>query len=141
VIAISSRSGARGLPHRRLDAGGLAQLSSVATGAEACAVSGVELSSRRRAAHRPASPCPHSDRGGKHIAMSMSKPMRWPAAARGGGTRGGRRLSLAYGDQPALTCELVDWGGPAGSRVAAGRHEYCRPIMRSRLTTSGRITG
>ena len=51
--------------------------------------------------------------------------------------------SLAYGDQPALICELVDWAracGFDGRRPPARAPSTCRPITRSRRTTSGRIT-
>jgi len=40
--------------------------------------------------------------------------------------------SLAYGDQPALTCELVDWAPPAVSRssLPVRAQNTCQPITR-----------
>jgi len=40
--------------------------------------------------------------------------------------------SLAYGDQPALVCELVDWARACGFEVAAAGKgpNICRPITR-----------
>ena len=39
--------------------------------------------------------------------------------------------SMPYGDQPALTCELVDWAHSSGFEVvAAGKGtNICHPIM------------
>jgi predicted homoserine dehydrogenase-like protein len=49
----------------------------------------------------------------------MSKPTRWPALARAQGARAGVIYSMAYGDQPALIAEMVDWARSAGFTVAA----------------------
>ena len=50
--------------------------------------------------------------------------------------------SLAYGDQPALVCELVDWARGCGFEIAAAGKgtKYLPATTRSRLTTSGPIT-
>ena len=51
--------------------------------------------------------------------------------------------SLAYGDQPALTCELVDWARACGFEVvAAGKGTKYLPAYHARhaRTMSGRIT-
>ncbi len=57
---------------------------------------------------------------GKHIVMVnveadvLAGPLLAEAHARAGTV-----YSMAYGDQPALTCELVDWARACGFRVAA----------------------
>ena len=50
--------------------------------------------------------------------------------------------SLAYGDQPALTCELVDWARACGFAVAAAGKgtKYLPAYHRSRPTMCGAIT-
>ena len=56
--------------------------------------------------------------------------------------RAGVVYSLAYGDQPALICELVDWARACGFRViAAGRERStCRNTTRPRRRRSGATT-
>jgi predicted homoserine dehydrogenase-like protein len=71
---------------------------------------------------------------GKHIVMVnveadvLAGPLLAQEARRAGVV-----YSLAYGDQPALTAEMVDWARACGFRV-------CRPITMSRPTMSGVIT-
>ena len=50
--------------------------------------------------------------------------------------------SLAYGDQPALTCELVDWHAPAPPKSSPPAREpsTSRHTMPRRRPMSGRIT-
>ena len=53
---------------------------------------------------------------------STSRPTCWPARSRAQEERAGVVYSLAYGDQPALICELVDWARACGfSVIAAGK--------------------
>ena len=80
--------------------------------------------SRRRGdrlARRPASPMPaRRSPPASTSSWSMSRPTCSPA--RCWPRRRGRKgvvYSLAYGDQPALTCELVDWARACGFEVAA----------------------
>ena len=48
--------------------------------------------------------------------------MPWPGRCSSGAAQAGIVYSLAYGDQPALICELVDWARAAGFEViAAGK--------------------
>ena len=50
--------------------------------------------------------------------------------------------SLAYGDQPALICELGGWARREFEVIAAGKGtSICRPITNPRPTRSGAITG
>ena len=78
-------------------------------------------SSRRPAARRPASPMRwRRSRPASTSSWSMSRPTCWPA--RCWPRRRGRKgvvYSLAYGDQPALICELVDWARACGFEVVA----------------------
>jgi predicted homoserine dehydrogenase-like protein len=50
--------------------------------------------------------------------------------------------SMAYGDQPALIAEMVDWARAPASRSwpPARARSTCPPFIRSRPTMSGRIT-
>ena len=50
--------------------------------------------------------------------------------------------SMAYGDQPALVAEMVDWARAAGFTVAAAGKgtKYLPATTRSRPTTSGPTT-
>ena len=50
--------------------------------------------------------------------------------------------SLAYGDQPALICEMVDWAAPRASRWSppARAPSTCPPTTRRRPTRCGRTT-
>ena len=51
---------------------------------------------------------------------SMSRPMRWPAPIWPRKARAANVIySLAYGDQPALIAEMVDWARAAGFEVTA----------------------
>ena len=54
---------------------------------------------------------------------STSRPTRWPAPLLASAAReAGIVYSLAYGDQPALICEMVDWARACGFEVmAAGK--------------------
>src|SRR5262249_47816434 len=56
--------------------------------------------------------------------------------------RKGVVYSLAYGDQRALTCELVDWARACGFGSPRREREpnICPPITRSRPTRYGAIT-
>ena len=56
--------------------------------------------------------------------------------------RAGLVYSMAYGDQPALICEMVDWARAAGLPViAAGKGpSTCRPSTTRRPTRSGTTT-
>ena len=61
------------------------------------------------------------------------------AAARSAGTV----YSMAYGDQPALTVELVDWARSCGFRwwPPAKGQNICLPIITRHQIRSGIITG
>ena len=63
-------------------------------------------------------------RNGKHVVMVTVEADAFcgPAARAQGAQEAGVVYSLAYGDQPALICDLVDWARAAGFPVvAAGR--------------------
>ena len=72
---------------------------------------------------------------------SMSKPMCWPDRCLAEEARArGVVYSLAYGDQPALTCELVDWARACGFEVvAAGKGTKYLPGLSRR--DAGRCLG
>ena len=81
---------------------------------------------------------------GKHIVMVnveadvLAGPLLAEEARRAGVV-----YSLAYGDQPALTCELVDWARACGFRRRRRRQGHQVPAGLSRRdarTTSGAIT-
>ena len=57
---------------------------------------------------------------GKHVVMVNVEAdvLAGPALARRA-ARAGVVYSMAYGDQPALVCELVDWARASGFRVVA----------------------
>jgi len=59
-------------------------------------------------------------RAGKHVVMVNveADALLGPALAREAATAGVVH-SMAYGDQPALVCELVDWARACGFRVTA----------------------
>ena len=65
-------------------------------------------------------PCPRGDRAKKHIVMVnveadvLAGPLLAEEARAAGVV-----YSLAYGDQPALVCELVDWARACGFEVVA----------------------
>ena len=70
--------------------------------------------------------------------------MCWPGRCwRGGAGEAGVVYSLAYGDQPALICELVDWARACGfAVVAAGKGTKYLPTYHAVTPmTSGAITG
>ena len=76
---------------------------------------------RRRGDRQPAGrhrPCPRGDRGAASTSSwSMSRRTCWPGrCSPRRRARAGVVYSLAYGDQPALTCELVDWARACGFR-------------------------
>ena len=58
---------------------------------------------------------------GKHIVMVNVEAdvLAGPLLARGGARRPACVYSMAYGDQPALICELVDWARACGFEVVA----------------------
>ncbi len=82
--------------------------------------------------------CSACCRHGKHIVMvnveadALAGPLLARKAAQAGIV-----YSLAYGDQPALICELVDWARCAGFEViAAGKGtKYLPAISRRRRRT------
>ena len=81
---------------------------------------------------------------GKHIVMvNVEADVLAGAALAREAARAGVVYSLAYGDQPALICELVDWARACGFRVlAAGKGtKYLPDTMRPRRPPSGGITG
>jgi predicted homoserine dehydrogenase-like protein len=93
----------------------------VASGAELCAHSEIEIVVE--ATGSPAAGIAHARAAvaaGRHIVMVnveadvLAGPLLAEAAREKGVV-----YSLAYGDQPALTCELVDWARACGFAVAA----------------------
>ena len=81
-------------------------------------------SSRRPAIPPPASPMPAPrSPPASTSSWSMSRPTCWPGRCwREEAREAGVVYSLAYGDQPALTAELVDWARACGfDVVAAGK--------------------
>ena len=103
------------------DAGRIARTLFVASGAELCAHPEIEIvveatgSPRAGISHARAAIA-----AGRHIVMVnveadvLAGPLLAEEARRNGVV-----YSLAYGDQPALTCELVDWARACGFEVAA----------------------
>ena len=56
---------------------------------------------------------------------SMSKPTRWPVRCwRARRAAAGVVYSLAWGDQPALICEHVDWARACGFKVVSRRQGH-----------------
>ena len=103
------------------DARRVARTRFVASGAELCADPGIEVVVE--ATGSPAAGIAHARAAiaaGRHIVMVnveadvLAGPLLAEEARR-------KRVvySLAYGDQPALTCELVDWARACGFEVAA----------------------
>ncbi len=93
----------------------------VASGAEACADPGIEVIVE--ATGSPPAGIGHARAaiaGGKHIVMVNVEAdvLAGPLLAEEARARG-VVYSLAYGDQPALTCELVDWARACGFEVVA----------------------
>jgi len=103
------------------DAARIARTAFVASGGEACADPGIEVIVE--ATGSPPAGIAHAraaTAAGKHIVMVnveadvLAGPLL-AEEARGRGVV----YSLAYGDQPALTCELVDWARACGFEVVA----------------------
>src|SRR5215204_4836885 len=93
----------------------------VASGVEACADPAVEIVVE--ATGNPAAGIAHARAAiaaGKHIVMVNVEAdvLAGPLLAEEARAKG-VVYSLAYGDQPALTCELVDWARACGFAVAA----------------------
>src|SRR5271169_2183279 len=103
------------------DAARIARTAFVASGVEACADPGVEVVVE--ATGSPPAGIAHAraaTSAGKHIVMVNVEAdvLAGPLLAEEARTRG-VVYSLAYGDQPALTCELVDWARACGFEVVA----------------------
>src|SRR6266851_778549 len=103
------------------DAARIARTAFVASGAEACADPGVEVIVE--ATGSPPAGIAHARAAiaaGKHIVMVNVEAdvLAGPLLAEEARARG-VVYSLAYGDQPALTCELVDWARACGFEVVA----------------------
>jgi predicted homoserine dehydrogenase-like protein len=103
------------------DAAHIARTAFVASGAEACADPGVEVIVE--ATGNPPAGISHARAAiaaGKHIVMVNVEAdvLAGPLLAEEARVRG-VVYSLAYGDQPALTCELIDWARACGFEVAA----------------------
>jgi predicted homoserine dehydrogenase-like protein len=106
------------------DAARIARTRFVATGAEACADPEVEVVVE--ATGSPPAGIAHARAAiaaGKHIVMVNVEAdvLAGPLLAEEARAKG-VVYSLAYGDQPALTCEIVDWARACGFEiVAAGK--------------------
>jgi predicted homoserine dehydrogenase-like protein len=103
------------------DAARIARTRFVASGAEACADPDVEIVVE--ATGSPPAGIVHARAAiaaGKHIVMVNVEAdvLAGPLLAEEARARG-VVYSLAYGDQPALTCELVDWARACGFEVVA----------------------
>jgi predicted homoserine dehydrogenase-like protein len=103
------------------DSARIARTAFVASGAEASADPGVEVIVE--ATGNPPAGIAHvraAIAAGKHIIMVNVEAdvLAGPLLAEEARARG-VVYSLAYGDQPALTCELVDWARACGFEVAA----------------------
>jgi predicted homoserine dehydrogenase-like protein len=103
------------------DAARIARTAFVAAGVEACADPDVEVIVE--ATGNPAAGIAHARAAiaaGKHIVMVNVEAdvLAGPLLAEQARAKG-VVYSLAYGDQPALTCELVDWARACGFAVAA----------------------
>ncbi len=103
------------------DAARLARTRFVASGAEACADPEVEVVVE--ATGSPPAGIAHARAAiaaGKHIVMVNVEAdvLAGPLLAEEARAKG-VVYSLAYGDQPALTCELVDWARACGFEVVA----------------------
>src|SRR5215470_2568154 len=103
------------------DAAGIARTTFVGSGAEACADPRVDVIVE--ATGSPPAGIAHARAAiaaGKHIVMVNVEAdvLAGPLLAEEARARG-VVYSLAYGDQPALTCELVDWARACGFEVAA----------------------
>jgi predicted homoserine dehydrogenase-like protein len=103
------------------DAARISRIAFVASGAGACAEPGVEVVVE--ATGSPPAGIAHARAAiaaGKHIVMVNVEAdvLAGPLLAEEARARG-VVYSLAYGDQPALTCELVDWARACGFEVVA----------------------
>src|SRR3984957_10125644 len=103
------------------DAARIARTRFVATGAETCADPAVEVIVE--ATGSPPAGIAHARAAiaaGKHIVMVNVEAdvLAGPLLAEEARAKG-VVYSLAYGDQPALTCELVDWARACGFEVVA----------------------
>src|SRR5215471_8055679 len=103
------------------DAARIARTEFVASGVAACADPGVDVIVE--ATGSPPAGIAHARAAitaGKHIVMVNVEAdvLAGPLLAEEARTRG-VVYSLAYGDQPALTCELVDWARACGFEIAA----------------------
>ena len=103
------------------DAARIARTAFVASGIEACADPGVEVVVE--ATGSPPAGIAHARAAiaaGKHIVMVNVEAdvLAGPLLAEEARAQG-VVYSLAYGDQPALTCELVDWARACGFEVVA----------------------
>jgi predicted homoserine dehydrogenase-like protein len=103
------------------DAARIARTQFVASGAEACADPDVEVVVE--ATGSPPAGIDHARaamEAGKHIVMVNveADALAGPLLAEEARARG-TVYSLAYGDQPALTCELIDWARACGFEVVA----------------------
>src|SRR5215470_4634766 len=103
------------------DAARIARTTFVGSGAEACADPRVDVIVE--ATGSPAAGIAHARAAiaaGKHIVMVNVEAdvLAGPLLAEEARAQG-VVYSLAYGDQPALTCELVDWARACGFEVAA----------------------
>ena len=103
------------------DAARIARTRFVASGAEACGDPEVEVVVE--ATGSPAAGISHARAAiatGKHIVMVNVEAdvLAGPLLAEEARARG-VVYSMAYGDQPALTCELVDWARACGFEVVA----------------------
>lgn len=74
----------------------------------------------------------HAFRMGKHvISATVEADALCGAALAARAEKAGVIYSMAYGDQPAMVCDLVDWARSCGFRVtAAGRGHKWRPEYR-----------
>ena len=116
------------------DAARIARTRFVASGAEACSDPGVKVVVE--ATGSPPAGIAHA-RGaiaaGKHIVMVNVEAdvLAGPLLAEEARAKG-TVYSLAYGDQPALTCEIVDWARACGFEVvAAGKGTKYLPAYHS----------
>jgi predicted homoserine dehydrogenase-like protein len=103
------------------DAARLARTRFVASGAEACADPDIEVVVE--ATGSPLAGIAHARAAmaaGKHIVMVNVEAdvLAGPLLAEEARAKG-TVYSLAYGDQPALTCEIVDWARACGFEVVA----------------------
>ena len=103
------------------DAVRIARTAFIASGAEACAAPEVEVVVE--ATGSPTAGIAHARAAiaaGRHIVMVNVEAdvLAGPLLAEEARARG-VVYSLAYGDQPALTCELVDWARACGFEVVA----------------------